>query len=136
MSIDPHLIEAKLALGMIGPDEMPTLAWDVLEAGLDGPSIRSLAALVKPSGWETDQIVPAFMAEAGLRSISPQEASVRLARQLANRILVGGLDPLTYTRDFEALWIKADYAAAIQEVGLLVVVPFEIHRSASDLVKA
>jgi len=44
---------------------MPALTWDALEAGLDGPSIRRLAALINPSGWETDQIVPSFMAEAG-----------------------------------------------------------------------
>jgi hypothetical protein len=113
------MIEARLAVGAIGPDEMPSLAWDALEAGLDGPSIRRLAALVEPSGWETDQILPAFMAEAGINSISHQEASIRLARQLANRILNEGLDPLHYTRDFELLWINADHPLAIQGVGLL-----------------
>jgi hypothetical protein len=116
---DSQLVEARLALGMIGSDEMPALAWDALEAGLDGPSIRRLAALIKPSGWEIDQIIPAFMTEAGMKSISRQEASIRLARQLAHRILCEGLDPLTYSRDFEALWIRADYPTAIQEVGSL-----------------
>lgn len=67
---DPQLVEAKLALGMVPADQMPPLAWDALEAGLDGPAIRRLAALVLPSGWETDELTPAFMAEAGLRSIS------------------------------------------------------------------
>lgn len=91
---DPHLVEAKLALGMIGPEEMPPLAWDALEAGLDGPSIRKLAALMNPSGWESDQIIPAFMAEADMKSISTQEAAIRVARHLAHRILSEGLDPL------------------------------------------
>lgn len=104
---------------MIGPDEMPALAWDALEAGLDGPSIRRLAALVKPSGWETDQIMPAFIAEAGMKSISRQEASIRVAVQLARRILREELDPLAYSRDFELLWIWADHPTAIQEVGSL-----------------
>ena len=49
VSFDPKLVEAKLALKRIGPDEMPALAWDVFEAGLDGPSIRRLAALTNPS---------------------------------------------------------------------------------------
>ncbi|MGA9668116.1 MAG: hypothetical protein WBQ94_02855 [Terracidiphilus sp.] len=119
MPFDLQLIEAKLALGMIGPDEMPALAWDALEAGLDGRSIRRLAALIQPSGWETDQILAAFMAEAGMKSISPSEASIRVARQLARRILSEKLDPLAYSRDFELLWIKADYPTAIQEVGSL-----------------
>lgn len=116
---DSQLVEAKLALNMIGPEEMPSLAWDALEAGLDGPSIRRLAALVNPSGWETDQIESAFMAEAGIKPISTREASIRIARQLAIRILNEGLDPLAYTRDFELLWIRAEYPAEIQEVGCL-----------------
>lgn len=104
---------------MIGPEEMPSLAWDALEAGIDGPFIRRLAALVNPSGWETDQIEPGFMAETGMKRISIGEASVRIARQLATRILNEGLDPLAYTRDFELLWIKAEYPREIQEAGCL-----------------
>lgn len=112
---DPKLVEAKLALKRVGPDEMPALAWDALEAGLDGPSIRRLAALTNPSGWETDQVVPSFMVEAGLKAITRREASVRLARQIARRILSEGLDPLAHTRDFELLWMEADYASEIQD---------------------
>jgi hypothetical protein len=119
VAFDPQLVEARLALGLIGPDQMPALAWDALEAGLDGPSIRRLAALISPSGWEADRIIPAFMAESGLKSISPQEAAIRVARQLARRILLEELDPLSYSRDFEALYIRADYPKAIQEVGSL-----------------
>jgi hypothetical protein len=116
---DSQLVEAKLALGIISPDEMPPLAWDALEAGFDGPSIRRLAALIKPTGWETDPIIPAFMAEAGMKSISREEGSIRVAVQLARRILREELDPLAYSRDFELLWIRADYPTAIQEVGSL-----------------
>jgi hypothetical protein len=119
VTFDPKLVEAKLALKRIGPDEMPGLAWDALEAGLDGPSIRRLAALTTPSGWETDQIVPSFMAEAGLKPITTREASIRLARQLAHRILSEELDPLNHTRDFELLWIEADHPSEIQDAGLL-----------------
>jgi hypothetical protein len=119
VTFDSQLVEAKLALKMIDPREMPSLAWDALEAGLDGPFIRRLAALVNPSCWETDHIKSAFMAEAGIRRISIREASIRIARQLAIRILSEGLDPLAYTRDFELLWIRAEYPAEIQEVGCL-----------------
>jgi hypothetical protein len=44
---------------------------------------------------------------------------VRLARQIAHRILSEGLDPLAHTRDFELLWIQADYASEIQDAGSL-----------------
>lgn len=63
--------------------------------------------------------MPGFMAEAGLKNILLEEASIRLARQLASRILSEGLDPLEYSKDFELLWIKSDYAKAIQDVGSL-----------------
>jgi|HubBroStandDraft_6_1064221.scaffolds.fasta_scaffold353026_2 hypothetical protein len=116
---DSQLVEAKLALNMIGPEEMPSLAWDALEAGLDGLFIRRLAALINPSGWETDQIESAFMAEAGLKRISIGEASIRIARQIAIRILSDGRDPLAHTRDFYLLWVRAEYAAEIQEIACL-----------------
>lgn len=119
VQFDSQIIEARLALGLIGPEETPALAWDALEAGLDGPSIRRLAALIKPSGWEVDQIIPAFMAEVRMNNISRQEASTRIAVQLARRILREELDPLTYPRDFEARCIQADYPTEIQEVGSL-----------------
>ena len=104
---------------MMGPDEMPALAADALEAGLDGRFIRRMAALDSPSGWETDQILPAFMKEAGLNPISLSEAARRVARQLARRILSKGLDPVAHTRDFELLWIRSDYCRAIQDAGTL-----------------
>jgi hypothetical protein len=119
VTFDSKIIEAKLALGTIGPEKMPALAWDALEAGHDGPSIRRVAALVNPSGWEIDQLMPKFMAEAGLQVIPLQEASIRLAKHLATRILSEGLDPLKFSRDFETLCIRSDYAKAIQDVGVL-----------------
>jgi hypothetical protein len=54
-----------------------------------------------------------------MKSISRQEASIRVAVQLARRILREELDPLAYSRDFEFLWIQVDYPTAIQEVGSL-----------------
>ena len=116
---DPQLVEARLALGQIGPDELPALAWDALEAGLDGSSIRKVAALINPSRWETDRLTQSFMTETGLKSITSQEAAMRLARHLARRILSEGLDPLDYSRQFELFWIQADYAEKLQDVGSL-----------------
>jgi hypothetical protein len=44
VAFDRQLIEAQLALGLIGSSDMPGLAWDALEAGLDGKYIRRLGA--------------------------------------------------------------------------------------------
>jgi hypothetical protein len=59
------------------------------------------------------------MVEAGINSISTEEAAMCVAQHLARRILSQELEPLAYSRDFEALWIRADYPIAIQEVGSL-----------------
>jgi hypothetical protein len=119
VTFDPKLVEAKLALRRIGPHEMPDLACDALEAGLDGPWIRRLASLINPSGWETDQILPKFMAETGLCQLTRTEASLRMAKDLAARILSQNLDPLSFAGDFLRLWIDADYMDVLQEVGCL-----------------
>jgi len=37
MTFDPKATEAQLALNLISSADMPKLAWDALEAGLDGP---------------------------------------------------------------------------------------------------
>ena len=49
MSFDRELIEAALVLEMIPASGMPELARDALEAGLDGPTIRYIAGLERPS---------------------------------------------------------------------------------------
>jgi hypothetical protein len=114
-----NLVEAKLALDRIGPEELPALAWDALEAGFDGHAIRRMAAFVNPTGWQTDQILPAFMRESGLQRISIEAACVRIAIDLARRLLTNGSDPLLYSRDFELLWIKSDYSRVLQDAGSL-----------------
>ena len=81
MPFDIELIEAKLAHGMIDPGEMRALAWDALEAGLDGKSIRRLAAMDHPSGWEADRILPSFMAEARIEGISREGGGLNTHRQ-------------------------------------------------------
>ena len=45
MTFEPEIVEAQLALNLIGTTDMPKLAQDALEAGFDGPGTRRLAAL-------------------------------------------------------------------------------------------
>jgi hypothetical protein len=43
MTFSPRLIEAKLALNMVHPEDFPMLAINALEADLDGPTIRKVS---------------------------------------------------------------------------------------------
>jgi hypothetical protein len=119
MPFDREMIEAKLALNLIASVDMPRIAWDALEAGLDGPSIRRLAALERPTFFEVREVLPRVSEEMGLSRLSTGEAALRLARQRASEILESGDDPLLHTRDFEQLWVRAGYPREIAGVGKL-----------------
>jgi hypothetical protein len=101
MGFDAKVVEAKLALGMIGTTDMPRMAWDALEAGYDGPGIRRLAALDFPTYFTV------------------AEAALRLAKLQAQEILRSGDDPLRHTGDFWRMWVQADYRRELAEVGPL-----------------
>ena len=119
MSFDRYRIEAELALGMIPSIEMPKIAWDGLESGLDGPAIRRLAALEKPTPFEVAEILPKASKELGLSNLTVGEASERFTRLRVAEILDKNLDPLLYLKELQAIWIKADYPSETQEIGTL-----------------
>ena len=109
MPFDRSIIEAQMTLGLIFSSDMPSIACDALEAGLDGPAIRRLAALESPTFFEVREILPRAMLEMGLVQVSSGVAAIRLAKKRANEILERGEDPLKQTQEFERLWIDAGY---------------------------
>jgi hypothetical protein len=119
MVFDPRLAEAQITLNRISSGDLPKLAWDALESGLDGPSIRRLGALQLPTAFQIDEVLPAALKEMGLRTISNVDAAVYLARLRAREILRKNSDPLQHLRDFEQLWVESDYCAELQEYGNL-----------------
>jgi hypothetical protein len=119
MIFDRELVEAKLALGLIPSEDMPAVAWDALEAGLDGSGITRLAALEHPTFFEVAEVLPKAKVEMVLVDLSVGEAALRIARRWAAEILERGEDPLRHTKEFWRLWIKADYSRELQSVGTL-----------------
>ena len=119
MVFDPRKVEARLALNLIPSGEMPALAADVLESGLDGPTIRRVAASDSPTFFEIQPVLTQMMQEMHLARLEKEEAALRLAKLRAQEILSAGSDPLKHLRDFESLWIAADYCQAVQEYGTL-----------------
>jgi hypothetical protein len=116
---DRELLEAKLALKLIPSADMPSIAWDAWEAGLDGPATRRLGSLERPTYFEVSEVLPGVMQELGLLNISREEAALRMARRIAKEVLESGDDPLQHVRDFESLWIRADYPHEISGLGTL-----------------
>jgi hypothetical protein len=119
MPFERKLIEAQIALNLIASADMPRIAWDALEAGLDGPGIRRLAALERPTFFEVREVLPRASEEMGLSTVGMAEAALRVAKCRAAEILESGDDPLLHTRDFEHLWVRAGYPREIASVGHL-----------------
>jgi hypothetical protein len=104
---DRDPIEARLALDLIASADVPQIALDALEAGLDGPATRRLVVLERPTYFEVAEVLPRVRQELGLAQITIGQASVRVARQMARDVLLGGDDPLRQVCTFEFLWVVA-----------------------------
>jgi hypothetical protein len=119
MAFDARAVEAKLALNLISSTDMPKLAWDALEAGLDGPAIRRIAAFVFPTFFQVQEVLPQAMEEMHLVKLDKPRAALQLAKLRAQEILTTNSDPLSHLCDFEHLWIGADYCRELQDCGSL-----------------
>lgn len=119
MPFDPRAIEAKLALNRISTVDMPKLACDALEAGLDGPAIRRLASLEFPTFFQIREVLPQAMNEMGLSSMRKEKAALRLAMLRAREILNSHADPFPHLADFAHLWSEADYCRELEDYGNL-----------------
>ena len=119
MPFDREQIEAKLALDLIAFADMPQIAQDALEAGLDGPATLRLAILEHPTYFEVAEVLPRVLNELGLAQITIGEAALRVAKEIAREILRTDDDPLRHVQAFESLWIRSKYAKEIQTLGTL-----------------
>lgn len=119
MPFDREQIEARLALDLIPSADMPQIAQDALEAGLDGPATLRLAILERPTYFQVAEVLPRVLNELGLAQITIGEAAFRVAKETAREILRNGDDPLRHARAFELLWVRSNYAKEIQTLGTL-----------------
>ena len=99
--------------------DMPRLAWDALEAGLDGPALRQLAALDFPTFFQVQEVLPRAMAEMHLSQMDKVQAGLRLAKLRAQEILESKSDPFLHLGDFNHLWIATDYCRELTDYGPL-----------------
>jgi hypothetical protein len=117
MPFDPPIFEAEVALGLILSDRLPAAAQDAMEAGFDGPAVVDMAILNPRHLWAIDRALQPMLKEIGLRTLTPEEAGLRLAQKRAREIFANEEDPFSSTGYFYRLWVAADYAAKLCEVG-------------------
>jgi len=119
MPFEQKLIEAKFAMNHILPEEIPAIAQDALEAGYDGPNLRRLSALDRPTAWETDRFLPGAKQEMDMNEIDRRVACLRLSQRLAHQMLDGTLDPIIGLARFERFWIDGDYPIELSSLSML-----------------
>ena len=106
-------------LNLIVSADTPQIAWDALEAGLDGPATRRLAALEHPTYFEVAEVLPRVRQELGLTEIAVEQAALRVAKQIVREILDKSDDQLRHVQTFESLWVRSGYAKDIQALGTM-----------------
>jgi hypothetical protein len=120
MAFEPRVVEARLALNLISSTEMPRLAWEALEAGLDGPAIRRLAAFEFPTFFQVREVLPQAMEEMRLARLDKAGAALQLAKLRAQEILATNLDPFKHLRDLSTCGLRLTIAGNCRATEILM----------------
>jgi hypothetical protein len=88
--MDLDLAQARWVLGMIPLDQLPELAAQAMVQGFEGPGVLDLASFDEPTlHLIKPEIVEQAFREMGRAPLTRSQAALRVARELALRILRG-----------------------------------------------
>jgi len=73
-NIDPDVLQAQWVLGGIRAEDLPKHALVALEQGLDGPALRQLAGLVRPTLYDLGNLPEKTFRDLGLQPIDRKQA--------------------------------------------------------------
>jgi hypothetical protein len=102
----PELLAARWVAGDILPEQAPGIAADLLESGLDTPSMRRLAGEMHVSCWaDVQDLVVNMLNELGV-TVPDSEAVAKLlsSRQIAREVIAGMRNPWKAASELERLW--------------------------------
>lgn len=89
---------AKYVLQEVLVDELPRIALEALESGLDSPSLRQLAGAARNNTDENRRLFMAAVKELGFPVPSEAEAGMMEAKLLAGQALDGSITPYSAAR--------------------------------------
>jgi hypothetical protein len=110
---------SQFTLGKLPYSDLPDVARDALELGIDGPAIRRLASLHKPSYFGVGDLFDRALREMGIEQWSKRDAAVFLAREIGRDILAGKKEPLGGAEEIWELCVAADYPKELTIFGEL-----------------
>ena len=106
-------------LERLSSEDLPSVAWDALEIGFDGPALRRVAALDKPSSFEVGELFRKALSEMGKSALSKPEAAMLLAKEIAQQVISGNKKPLEGASEIWRLACQSDFPEQITIFGAL-----------------
>jgi hypothetical protein len=102
----PELVAARWAAGDIRPEQTPGIAADMLESGLDTPSMRRLAGEMRVGcRADVEELVVKMLNELGVKvPDSEVEAKMLSTRQIAREVIAGMRNPWKAATELERIW--------------------------------
>jgi len=103
---EPEVLAARWASGEIYPEKMPGIAADLLESGLDSPSMRRLAGEMHVQRIaDVQEIVEKMFREIGVElPASEAEAKQCTSRQIAREVIAGLRNPWKAAAELHRIW--------------------------------
>ena len=80
-------------MGRLWPEDVPNVASDALERGLDSPGLRYLAGLQRPTSRDIGNAFDETCSQLGIAPATIWNAT-QIARRISDQILNGTLDPV------------------------------------------
>jgi hypothetical protein len=109
--------QALWTLGRLSSQELPSVGWEALELGFDGPALRRLSALDRPSNFEVRDLFHQALVEMGKPAMSKKEAAVLLSKEIAGQILSDRKAPLEGAYEIYVLALHSDFPQQIAMFG-------------------
>lgn len=141
----PELIAAKWASGEIYPEQTPGIAADLLESGLDTPSMRRLAGEMRVGcRADVEDLVVRMLKELGVKvPASETQARMLATRQIAREVVAGMRNPWKAASDLERIWTHeiwhhkdlCDVAQLLEELDCLNIARGRLPQLTEELVE-
>jgi hypothetical protein len=80
-------------LGEVPEDRLADIAWEMMETGLDSPSLRTLTGLTQTGELELGALFNDALRELGLGPLSVAQALLERAKDIAAAITEGAINP-------------------------------------------
>jgi hypothetical protein len=91
--VNVNLVQAKIALGIQKPDELPAIAAELLGLGIVSDDLSHIAALNEPTWDEIGNLFSRFTQKLNLQPLEVEKAAMIVAEDIAQSIIDGIIEP-------------------------------------------